>query len=74
MHGYISKDIQNSQYRTLAPNLWKQYFRMFELHEIMRQRETKDFAEILNRLRESVTPDSGVVIVLLLFCSLGYLC
>ena len=52
MDGYIFKDIQNSQCRILAPNLWKQYFRMFELHEIMRQRERKDFAEILNRLRE----------------------
>lgn len=25
---------------------------MFELHEIMRQRESKQFAEMLNRLRE----------------------
>ena len=50
--GYIFNDIQNSEYSILAPNLWKKYFRMFELDEIMRQRESKVFAEILNRLRE----------------------
>jgi hypothetical protein len=41
-----------SSYNILAPNLWERYFRMFELDEIMRQRESKEFAEILNRLRE----------------------
>ena len=30
------------------------HFKMFELHEIMRQRESKVFAEILNRLREGI--------------------
>ena len=30
----------------------ERYFRMFELDEIMRQRESKVFPEILNRLRE----------------------
>ncbi|CAB3979620.1 ATP-dependent DNA helicase PIF1 [Paramuricea clavata] len=53
MDGYIFNDVQSlSSYNTLAPNLWKRYFRMFELDEIMRQRESKEFAEILNRLRE----------------------
>ena len=37
--GYIFNDIQNSEYSILAPNLWKKYFRMFELDEIMRQRK-----------------------------------
>ncbi len=51
MDGYT--DVQClSSYNILAPNLWKKYFRMFELDEIMRQRESKMFAEILNRLRE----------------------
>ena len=51
--GYIFADVQClSSYNILAPNLWKRYFRMFELDEIMRQRESKEFAEILNRLRE----------------------
>ena len=38
--GYIFVDVQClSSYNTLAPNLWKRYFRMFELDEIMQQRE-----------------------------------
>ena len=37
--GYIFNDIQNSEYSILCPNLWKKYFRMFELDEIMRQRK-----------------------------------
>ena len=50
--GYVFNDIQKSEYSILSPNLWKKYFRMYELQEIMRQRESKIFAEILNRLRE----------------------
>ena len=49
MDGYIFKDMDNSEYGILAPNLWQQYFKMFELQEIMRQRESKVFTEILNR-------------------------
>ena len=45
---YIFNDIQNSEYSILVPNLWKKHFKMFELDEIMRQRESKVFAEILN--------------------------
>ena len=57
---YIFNDIQNSEYSILVPNLWKKYFKMFELDEIMRQRESKVFAEILNRLREGKqTEDDG---------------
>ena len=52
MDGYIFNDIEDLQYGVLLPNLWKEHFKMFELHEIMRQRESKAFAEILNRLRE----------------------
>ena len=52
MDGYIFKDMDNSEYGILAHNLWQQHFKMFELQEIMRQRESKVFAEILNRLRE----------------------
>ena len=52
MDRYIFKDIDNSEYAILAPNLWQDYFKMFELKEIMRQRESKVFSEILNRLRE----------------------
>ena len=44
--------MDNSEYSILALTLWQEHFRMFELHEIIRQRECKLFAEILNRLRE----------------------
>ena len=42
----------NSSYDTLANNLWKDYFTLFELTQIMRQKDDKQFAELLNRLRE----------------------
>ena len=52
-HSVIFTDVQClNSYKILAPNLWKRYFRMFELDEIIRQRESKVFPEILNRLRE----------------------
>ena len=38
-------------YGPLATNLWKEYFTIYELTEIMRQRDEKKFAELLNRLR-----------------------
>ena len=53
MDGYVFTDVQClNSYNILVPNLWRKYFKMFELDEIMRQRESKMFAEILNRLRE----------------------
>lgn len=52
MDSFIFKETQTLQYSILAPNLWQEHFKMFELHEIMRQRDSKLFAEILNRLRE----------------------
>ena len=47
-------------YTALATNLWQQYFQMFELSEVMRQKEDKDFAEILNRIREGKHTDSDI--------------
>ena len=38
-------------YNSLATNTWQQYFQMFELSQIMRQKD-KEFAEMLNRIRE----------------------
>ena len=52
MDGHVFKNMKNSEYRALAPNIWQQHFTMFELEQIMRQHESKEFAEILNRLRE----------------------
>ena len=42
----------NDSCSALATNIWKEYFTMFEHTEIMRQKDDKDFAELLNRLRE----------------------
>ena len=42
----------NTSYSTLATNLWADFFSLFELTDIMRQKDDKQFAEVLNRLRE----------------------
>ncbi len=47
-------------YTALATNLWQQYFQMFELSEVMRQKEDKDFAEILNRIREGKHTEADI--------------
>ena len=53
MDGHVFTDVQClNSYNILALNLWRKYFKMFELDEIMRQRESKMLAEILNHLRE----------------------
>ena len=52
MDSYVFKDMKDSDYGSLAPYLWQEHFTMFELDEIMRQRESREFAQILNRLRE----------------------
>jgi len=43
---------QSEQYTALAPNLWKNHFTMFELNTIMRQQDSRIFAQLLNRVRE----------------------
>lgn len=45
---------ENSQigYDAIASNIWAEYFTLFELTEIIRQKDGKEFAELLNRLRE----------------------
>ena len=52
MDGYMFKNMNNDEYGILAPNVWQELFKMFELKQIMRQRESKEFAELLNRSRE----------------------
>lgn len=52
MDRYILKDLDNSEYGILAPNLWQEHLKMFELKTLMRQRKSEEFAEIFNRLRE----------------------
>lgn len=48
---WIFENSTNS-YSALATNLWQEHFKMYELTEIMRQKDDKTFAELLNRLRE----------------------
>ena len=50
-------------YTALATNLWQQYFQMFELSEVMRQREDKDFAEILDRIREEKHTEADIAVL-----------
>ena len=45
----------SDSYSALATNIWKEYFTLFELTEIMRQKDDKDFTELLNRLSENIT-------------------
>ena len=44
---------ENSQtgYSSLASNIWMDYFTLFELTEIMRQKDDKQFAEVVQNLR-----------------------
>ena len=42
----------SSAYAPLATNVWLEYFKMHELTEIMRQKDNREFAEILNHLSE----------------------
>ena len=46
--------LENSQigYDALASNIWAEYFTLFELTEIMSQKDDKEFTELLNRLGE----------------------
>ena len=50
MGSWIFQDLSGG-YGPLAPNLWQENFKIFQLTEIIRQKDDKKFAEILNRLR-----------------------
>ena len=41
-----------SSYLPLATSLWEKHFQMYELTQVMRQRESLSFAHLLNRVRE----------------------
>jgi len=62
INDYIFNDLK-TEYGILAPNLWQALFKMFELKEIMRQRESKKFAQLLNRLREGKQTNEDVRIL-----------
>ena len=63
MDAYVFKALKNLDYAVLAPSLWHQHFRMFELNEIMRQRDSKVSAELLNRLREGKHAESDTLVL-----------
>jgi hypothetical protein len=46
-------NLPDAMYNALAPNIWVDNFRCFELKTIMRQKDDKKFACLLNRLREN---------------------
>ena len=46
----VFEDYRNN-YGPLATNLWTQHFKIYELTEIMRQKDDKKFTQLLNRLR-----------------------
>ena len=50
-------------YTSLTQNLWKKHFKMFELTEIMRQKDDIVFAELLNRIREGTQTKDDVSIL-----------
>ena len=53
---------ENSQigYDALASNIWEEYFTLFELTEIMRQKDDKEFSELLNHLKEGKHSKYGI--------------
>lgn len=53
-----------STHNPLVENLWVKYFKMFELQEIMRQKEDKGFAELLNRMREGCTTQADKTVLI----------
>ena len=56
MDDWIFKDYKKG-YESLGINLWKEFFTMFEHTEIMRQKDDKRFADLLNRVREGKHKD-----------------
>lgn len=57
---WIFADKSQTDSRKLGGNLWKEHVKMFELHTIMRQKESAEFAEILNRIRMGVHTQDDV--------------
>ena len=50
MQSYIFMDIP-TEYGPLATNLWKEYFTIFELTEIMRQKDDDKWKQVLSKIR-----------------------
>ena len=56
---------ENSQsgYDEFATNIWTEYFTLFEWTEIMRQKDDKEFAQLLNRFREGKHSEDDIAIL-----------
>ena len=50
MGQFIFEDYSRN-YEPLATNLWTEYFKIYNLTQIMRQKDDKKFTQLLNRLR-----------------------
>lgn len=62
MDGWIFQDLkQNAQ--ALACNLWKENFSLFELDEVMRQKDDLAFAQLLNRLRHNQMTNEDIDVI-----------
>lgn len=57
---WIFKDLKDG-YGPLGKNIWIDCFKMFELKTIMRQKDDKSYAELLNRLREGVHTNGDIL-------------
>ena len=50
MGQFVFEDYRND-YGPLATNLWRENFKLYELIDIMRQKDDKQFTQLLNRLQ-----------------------
>ena len=57
---FESTTYEDNNPTALAPNLWQEHFKLYELKTIMRQKENRAFAEMLNRLREGNQSDEDI--------------
>ena len=58
--GWVFKKNLLDGYAPLAINVWTDLFHVFELNEIIEQKEDKTFAELLNRLREGLQTENDI--------------
>lgn len=62
MDGWIFQDLKHNA-QALACNLWKENFSLFELDEVMRQKDDLAFAQLLNRLRHNQMTNEDVDVI-----------
>ncbi|XP_062569080.1 uncharacterized protein LOC134231172 [Saccostrea cucullata] len=62
MDRWIFQDL-NHDAQALANNLWKEHFCIFELDEIMRQKDDLEFAQLLNRLRYNIMTEEDMNVI-----------